>query len=139
MNETESRDLTAKETSPTLPDVDEEIQALAEEMVSAGYVMSSPDTAYWVSILTVQMHNHEGDETSVSGAVFGGVYSTSARAIAATRGIAEGIYNANKAAYEHIQIDNSIIETHIDVIPKSGMHNEPQTIAEINSFDDDEE
>jgi hypothetical protein len=138
MNDMESRDLTAKDESPKLPDVDETIQALAEEMVSAGYIMV-PGTAYWVAILTINMHNHEGDERSVSGAVFGGVYSTSERAMAATRGIAEDIYEANKKDYEHVQIDNSIIETYVDVVPKSGMHHEPQTITEINSFDEDKD
>jgi len=114
---TEDRDLTAKEDTPAY-DVDADvIKELAASMVSDGFVMTQGMTSYWVSIITVRMFDPKA-ETGHSGVVFGGVYSTQARAMAATRGISEDLVRANKDHYPDIHIENMVIETFIDTIPK---------------------
>jgi hypothetical protein len=113
----EDRDLTAKEDTPTY-DVDEDvIKELAASMISDGFVMTQGRTSYWVSIITVKMFNPV-EEIGHSGVVFGGVYSTQARAMAATRGISEDLVRANKDHYPDMHMENMVIETYIDTIPK---------------------
>jgi hypothetical protein len=113
----EDRDLTAKEDTPAY-DVDEDvIKDLAESMISDGFLMTQGRTSYWVSIITVKMFNPV-TELGHSGVVFGGVYSTKERAMAATRGIAEDLARANKDQYPDMELENMVIETYIDTIPK---------------------
>jgi hypothetical protein len=113
----EDRDLTAKEDTPAY-DIDEDVlKELAASMISDGFVMTQGQTSYWVSIITVKMFDPES-ETGHSGVVFGGVYSTQARAMAATRGISEDLVRANKDHYSDMHMENMVIETYIDTIPK---------------------
>ena len=112
----EDRDLTAKEDTPTFED-DDVIKELAKSMVSDGFVMSQGKTSYWVSIVIVKMWNPEIEQGS-SGVVFGGVYSTIERAGAATRGISEDVIRANKNEFAEIEVENMVIETYIDTLPK---------------------
>jgi hypothetical protein len=119
MIEHEGRDLISKEDSPSFNDADAVIKELAESMVSDGYVMSSR-TSIWVSVIAVAMHDPATNK-GATGVIFGGVYSTHERAIAASRGIADDILRANKDKFENIQLDNSVIETYMDVIPNGDM------------------
>lgn len=132
----EYRDLTAKEDTPVY-DIDEDvIKELAESMISDGFVMTQGRTSYWVSIITVRMFDPV-KEHGQSGVVFGGVYSTQARAMAATRGISEDLIRVNKDHFPDIELENMVIETFIDTIPKDQFR--PNLVEQISETIDPED
>src|SRR5262245_7538010 len=117
-------DLTAKNDSPHYDgERDDEFAALVASMQSGAFAPNVADRLYWIVLAKVVIMKTPDEDDNVAGAqgvVLGGLFSNEENAKAAATSVGLGIRQANPDCM--VEIETSIIQLPLDVIPHTDMH-----------------